>query len=1140
MGGRAEDYDTIKIDPDNGYNIEATDGDTAAWFRLWQIGTNGFANDVDYFRVQGLNVDGTRNLAYEDLLDVDNLIDYMLITLYGGNLDAPISNFLGNTSPNNWYGIRNRDGLRGGFRFFQHDAEHTLLDVNADRTGPYPAGDPAQGSSFAKSNPQYLWQRLQANAEFRIRVADRAQKACFNNGALSVAGARSLYLARSNQIQRALVGESARWGDAKVSTPYTRATWLSALQNVYNGFLAGRTAVLLNQLRGDGLFPNVTAPTFSSYGGVVSNGFSLFLMNNNGTGTLYYTLDGSDPRLRGGGVSPRAVAYTANTPIVINFPTVVRARVLNGVIWSAITEATFYTIQNFSGLIVTEIMYHPPPFGAFSSDDVEFLELKNAGTNTLDFSGIFFSEGITFGFTNRTRLAPGQFFVLGRNSTALGAKYPGLAVDGIYTGRLDNGGEQLTLTHSIGTKVLSVDYKDSGRWPLTPDGYGFSLVTKTPNANENPGNPSSWRASTHPGGSPGADDPAPLVPGVVINEVLTHSDPPAVDAIELHNPTAGDINIGGWFLTDDSAVPGKFRIPNDTILPANGYIVFTEEQFNLTPGTNSSFSLSSQGEEIYVLSGGANTNLTGYSHGFSFGAAPTGVCFGRHVISTGDDRFALQISETLGATNSGPRVGPLVLRQIMYHPPDLPGGLDNADEEYIEIRNISGNTVSLFDPMVPTNTWRLRGGPDFNFPTNVMLGPGQSLVVVSFNPTNTAKLSAFRGKYGVFSATAVFGPYANKLDNSSDEVELQRPDAPETNGVPYIVVDSVDYKDVAPWPPAADGGGASLQRRDLHAYGDDPANWVGAAPLTITAVTPGIIGVRAGTNEATATNVTFTVDAYGTGELTYQWRKNGVPIAGATNNWVAITNVQLPDEGAYTAVVTDISGSSTSPPANLFVLINPVIVQPPLSQSVVAGGLVTLSVAVTGNPAPFTYEWRRLTAPLFTNAYVLDSRTSFFTFTAPDLPTTLSYRCVVKNLALNNPGVTHSSITITVLADADHDGIPDSWEGAYGFSSTNALDAADDSDLDGMTNEKEYIAGTDPTNQLSHLAIDRLMLGSPTTMEFQALSNRTYHLSYKDNLQGSWLKLVDIVARPTNRVETVVDPNPATNRFYRLGTPQTP
>jgi hypothetical protein len=261
---------------------------------------------------------------------------------------------------------------------------------------------------------------------------------------------------------------------------------------------------------------------------------------------------------------------------------------------------------------------------------------------------------------------------------------------------------------------------------------------------------------------------------------------------------------------------------------------------------------------------------------------------------------------------------------------------------------------------------------------------------------------------------------------------------------------------------------------------------------------------------------------------------------GATNDSITVTDVQLPDEGAYTAVVSDLSGSSTSPPANLFVLINPVIIQPPLGQSVVAGGRVTLSAVITGNPAPFTYEWRRLSGPAFTNTFILNERTSFFTFTAPTNATTLLYRCVVKNMANSNPGVSHSSITITVLADSDFDGIPDVWESSYGLNSTNAVDAGDDPDHDRMSNWEEYIAGTDPTNGLSYLAIDRLTPGGPATIEFQALSNRTYTVSYSDDLSGSWSKLADVVARATNRLETVIDPNTGTNRYYRLSTPQRP
>jgi hypothetical protein len=132
----------------------------------------------------------------ENLLDVPNLIDYMLVIIYGGNLDAPISNFLGNNSPNNWYGMRNRTGNFGGFRFFAHDSEHTLLieNLSVDRTGPFPPGDPTQGSSFEKSSPQYLWSRLTQNAEFRLLVADHIQKHFFNGGVFSTDGARRAFL----------------------------------------------------------------------------------------------------------------------------------------------------------------------------------------------------------------------------------------------------------------------------------------------------------------------------------------------------------------------------------------------------------------------------------------------------------------------------------------------------------------------------------------------------------------------------------------------------------------------------------------------------------------------------------------------------------------------------------------------------------------------------------------------------------------------------------------------------------------------------------------------------------------------------------------------------------------------------------
>jgi len=174
----------------------------------------------------------------------------------------------------------------------------------------------------------------------------------------------------------------------------------------------------------------------------------------------------------------------------------------------------------------------------------------------------------------------------------------------------------------------------------------------------------------------------------------------------------------------------------------------------------------------------------------------------------------------------------------MYHPPDLDSN-DNVRAEYIQLRNTGATPVNLFDSIYRTNHWRLRDAVKFDFPVETTIPGNGTLLVVSFDPaTNVADRAQFLFTYGLPANTALVGPYEGKLDNSSDSIELLKPDAPQASGsseagsVPYILVERVHYNDTLPWPAAADGTGLALHRSDVFLFGNDPVNWTAATPLS--------------------------------------------------------------------------------------------------------------------------------------------------------------------------------------------------------------------------------------------------------------------------------------------------------------------
>ena len=479
-----------------------------------------------------------------------------------------------------------------------------------------------------------------------------------------------------------------------------------------------------------------------------------------------------------------------------------------GVIGARPTELALYADED-AGLTITEIMYNPAPTPG--GGDHEFLELFNAGAEAIDLSGYTFSSGIEYTFPPATTLASRTYLILAASPADFQARYSFLP-DGAYAGRLDNGGEQLTLSAGDGQIIFSVDYDDDLPWPLIADGIGFSLVRRgAATSNVDLGDASSWRAATRSGGSPGQADPAGPVdtPAILINEVLAHTDLPQLDAVELYNPTAGPVDIGGWYLSDDRTQPHKYRLPDETIIDAGAYLVLDESQFG--------FALSSFGEEIFLYSADLTGNLTGYTHGFVFRSSANGVSFGRFQTTVGAEHFPAQRQLSLGEANVGPLVGPLVINRLMYNP--------SSGDEFVELANGGSEPVALYDRDFPANTWRLNGFGDYILPSGLELDPGGKLLIVPIDP------ETFRRRYAIEPAVQITGPYTGTLSNSGERITLLRPDRQNLDGsVPYIVVDTVGYQDSAPWPAAADGQGPALERLSASAYGDDPASWHAGDP----------------------------------------------------------------------------------------------------------------------------------------------------------------------------------------------------------------------------------------------------------------------------------------------------------------------
>jgi len=326
FGGTADDYDVVRTSQP-GYVTGVVEGETAGWHNFWDMSVNqgyGSAYPNNYKKAMGLNPDGTRNTAYPIYLNPTNVFLYMITSHFASDSDSPATS--GSDKANNNAQLWNRhagtNSLSGvkqtGWIFHRHDAEHSLGTNEA-----YSKDSLTRGTEVANANmkleknfcPAELNYKLLDNAEYKMLVADLYFKHCLKEGgAMTAAEGVKRFRKRMDEMGNAIACEAARWGGGRTPTTWTNAC------NTLLTFINNRPSYLLQFYRNKGWYPSIDAPRVTEPNGahvldgkVFTIGDKLYL-SSSGSGTVYYTLDGSDPRLEGGAVNSSATAYAGTAP----------------------------------------------------------------------------------------------------------------------------------------------------------------------------------------------------------------------------------------------------------------------------------------------------------------------------------------------------------------------------------------------------------------------------------------------------------------------------------------------------------------------------------------------------------------------------------------------------------------------------------------------------------------------------------------------------------------------------------------------------------------------------------------------------------------------------------------------------------
>ncbi|MCH2064115.1 MAG: lamin tail domain-containing protein [Roseibacillus sp.] len=256
FGGPKGDYEAVNANDNFRNDEEVYDGPGQFWSTTKSLvaGSDPFNNASDH-------------------IDVANIIDFMLVWVSGDSESEfrAIGSSIHNIP----------------FKFMIKDADGYLRGTSSGKAG--------------HAGPLSVMSRMKSGlggGDFRILVADRIHKHFFNDGAFTPANNIERLRKRVDEARPGFISEAARWN---FRSP---GSWESYQSNLMSSHFPGLTNTMIGRFRSQGMYPDIIAPVFSQHGGSVLRTTPVTMSTD--ADTIYYTLDGSDPRLPGGIANPTA------------------------------------------------------------------------------------------------------------------------------------------------------------------------------------------------------------------------------------------------------------------------------------------------------------------------------------------------------------------------------------------------------------------------------------------------------------------------------------------------------------------------------------------------------------------------------------------------------------------------------------------------------------------------------------------------------------------------------------------------------------------------------------------------------------------------------------------------------------------